>query len=325
MGSRRAGVEKEKVTLRARPGWKLTEPKDGVLELTPGVMMAYAVAGELGEDAGGGDGHTCNSETTVKTNCLSKPIISLTNLAARAENILVPQTGVMSTMVTVSATVNVVSNGNHEIITTESPCTVVGCDKSDTKVTTNNVAITPSSFVWELKIAGVKETKVGGADPSLSVPVRTPGDHAVSLSATATNLPPCCACSASALTNALVMQLESVTEVDQPEDKKRLIVGVGEVVHLYMLPLGKTGATIWGKEGLGKISSQYGETIDFIAYEREDWTRVVAFINGLMASLAFTTIEPNAVIFQNSYEPYPGGGRQRTYTYRALKGLLYWL
>ena len=187
-GPHRADAGAERVTIRARPGWKLTEPKDGVVELVPGKMMAYAVAGELGEDGEDGNGHECDNTTTVVTNHISAPIIILTNVFTKVGGILIPQAGVTSTAVSFGAEVLVVSNGNHEIITTVTPCTI--CGEPTASVTTNNVTITPTEFHWAWWYQPMDfGFDVGGASFEKEVTRCTPGKDSVIMAATVTNLP----------------------------------------------------------------------------------------------------------------------------------------
>jgi len=119
------------------------------MELVPGKAMAYAAAGELGEDGGDGTGHPCDSTTTVVTNC-TKAVIVLTNVFSEAGAILVPPE-VTPVSTAIGAAVKVVSNGKHEMITTITPCT--HCGEPKASVTTNNVPVTPSiETEEELKI-----------------------------------------------------------------------------------------------------------------------------------------------------------------------------
>ena len=286
-----------RVTVRARPGWKLTEPKDGVMELAPGKAVVYAVAGLLGEDEGGGDGHTCDNSESVVTNHVSAPVISLTNITAEAGAILVPQTGITTTDISLGATVLVVSNGVHEMITTVNPCTVCGEPKKS--VTTNTVDVIPSEFHWQWSIAEKQGFKTAGSGFEMSVGMSRPDWHSVVIRATTTNLPSCCKRSVVAMTNALVMQLESETVMLQPEDRKRLTVGVGEEVKLSLSPEGKVGSAVWEVDGKGSISSTNGVSSTFTAYKREDVTTVRVLVNGKSASLPFVTIEPQTVYFEN--------------------------
>jgi len=295
-GGRRTGSGAEKVTIRARPGWRLTQPKNGVMELTPGKAVTYAVRGEFNEDDGGGNGVGCTCDTHVSTNHVSAPVISLTNVTAETGGILVPNSlsDVPSVPVTIGTTVNVDSNGVHELITTVAACVIHGIEEN---VTTNKVDVIPSEFLWDWKIANTNRNTVGGSTFSTEVNVDKPGKHQVQITATATNLS-CskCACSASATTNALVMQIESLTHHMWPANGnyRRKKLGVGEVVTLGLSPAGETGEWEWThpREGLQKLE---GNTTEFVALYSAG-TSIVDFQHipsGQSVSIPYTIVEPS--------------------------------
>ena len=231
VGHRRA--ETGKVTVRARPGWKLTKPKDGVMESAPGQMMFYAVAGDMGEDGGDGDGHECDDTETVVTNRIS-PVIVLTNVIATAGAILVPPE-TESVTCAVAAEVLVVSNGIEKVITTVTPCTI--CAEPNANVTTNDTIITPSEFHWEWSFPGDTGKKWNGGAAFTAVKEMTkPGRYSVGVTAVATNLPPWCACSAYEKADLLVLQIMSKAVKEWPGDPRRKKLGVGEFVNLVLEP-----------------------------------------------------------------------------------------
>ena len=302
----RAVTRTEKVTIRARPGWKLTKPspQDGVIEFSPGVMMAYAVAGDLGEDGGDGNGHICSYETTVVTNHVTVPIISVTNATSEANAILVPQMEVSSVTVGFSAEVLVVSNGIHEVITTDMPCFVCSGGHPEAIVTTNQLEITPYTFLWEWKIPGTTWTGVGDSTLSDSVEVETYGKHAVSITASATDLPDycveCCACSDTANTNALVMKLESET-VSKALDCSRTTIGVCEMVTLNVLPPYEAPLPFWRIDnGGGTIRVPFGYSTTYEAPDSEDAVTITATIGEMEGSIDFTVIEPTGIRLENN-------------------------
>ena len=302
-----------RVTVRARPGWKLTEPKDGVMELAPGKAVVYAVAGLLGEDEGGGDGHTCDNSESVVTNHVSAPVISLTNVTAQADRILLPPE-VTNATVAISTEVLVVSNGVHESITTINPCTV--CGEPEKSVTTNTVDCTPSSFVWTWKIGSAGGgTVVGGRSFSTNVVVKSLGKYPVEITAVATNTPECCACSASGSTNVLVMLLDHKTAAIAAANPnpRRTKLGVGEHVTLFILPASETGTWTYrlstATNPLNRVSKS-GNTLEYEAlrYVEIDGTGTTVTFeheNGLSAEVGFNVMAPAGAVARNPFYPNP--------------------
>ena len=284
------------------------------MESAPGQMMFYAVAGDMGEDGGDGEGHECPAETNVVTNCTSS-VILLTNMTTTVGEILVPQMGVTSTSVDLGATVHIVSNGLHQIITTATPCFVCSGGETEPRVTTNEATITPSVFVWNWQVATNSGTKVDDLSFATNVIVDLPKNYPISIKAVATNMPDCCAeCAASVSTNALVMKLKSEMVMEFPKPVERLKVGVGEDVNLSMLLEEYAEETVWKiTNGDGKLSSTNGASITFTA-PSQPWigsTTITASINGLGASLSFEIVPPSTIKFENTYEPQgdlPGKG-----------------
>ena len=281
----------EKVSIRARPGWKLTQPKDGVMTLAPGQTMAYAVTSALAEDGGGGTGHPCPAEKVV-TNHISAPIIFLTNVTAKAAGIIVPSTGVTSTTVSLGATANVVSNGLHEIVTTIPACPK--CERTET-VTTNKTPIAVSSFVWEWYVGKKSGTKVGGSSFSTDVSETEPDDHPVFISAVATNVPDCCGWLDSALTNALVLRLDHKTAVTAAEDDnpRRTKLGVAEDVSLFIEPKSEKGTWSYEAPDLASITME-AQKIEIVApYHAKGWPVKFEHKSGQSGTITFNVVNPS--------------------------------
>lgn len=292
-GRSRAGAGS--VVVRARPGWRLTRPRDGVMSLSPGQRAAYAVQGDLGEDGGGGDGHECDSREEVVTNC-TPARLSMGSLTAKAGGILLPPE-VTSVPVSLGAGVSVDSEGQHEIVTTVIPCTV--CGEPPAGVTRSTVTTTPTQFLWEWSAGPTNGSEVGGAAFSKSVDIGSPARHPVSFSATATNVPPCCACSASAATNVLVAKLETETEATSPSDRMRKTIGVCEEVILSVSPAG-VNVLLWELQGGGTLSYHSGPLNLYAASDTGgDASISVTLEDGLTGCVDFSIIEPIGILMEN--------------------------
>ena len=187
VGERRADGGAEQVTIRVRRGWKLTEPKDGVMTLAPGQMASYTVRGELGENGGGGDGHVCDSSNRVEEIHISAPVISAT---LSVDNPIWKLSTSDTVSVPVSGRVSVDEPGKHDIITTVVPCTICGAPQGS--VTTNRADITPTSFLWNWTL-GDTNGCVTGASFSETVEISSSGLLPFTASVITTNIVSCCA------------------------------------------------------------------------------------------------------------------------------------
>jgi hypothetical protein len=83
----------------------------------------------------------------------------------------------------------------------------------------------------------------------------------------------------------------SETVMEEPEDRARTRIGVGERVRAtYSL-----GAAEWEISGEGQLSSTSGATVTFTAPASGGSTTLTATGGGCSASITFTTVEPSSV------------------------------
>jgi hypothetical protein len=125
-------------------------------------------------------------------------------------------------------------------------------------------------------------------------------DVKFSAAAATTNLPSCCACSASATTNALVLQITRETVAVFPKPRTRTTLGVGEIVNLILAPNTELGQ--WQYED-PKTLQQLQKTDSHLGFEAPhagaESLSTVTFSHpssGLSASILFSVTEPSSYI-----------------------------
>jgi hypothetical protein len=281
--------------LKAKKGWKLQSPKNGKLDLAMGELSSYAVTSLMGEDGGTGTVHTCDSTTNVISQHLSPPALSA-SASGTADCILVPPE-VISAQLAVAGNVTIISNGQHVAVETVTPCSKCGEPKAS--VTTNTVDIVPSNYCWTWSVAATNGSAVGSS-LAASACVTNPSYHALSVTAIATNLPACCACSAQASTNALVMQLDSATEVVLANNPRRRTLGVGEFFSVLLSPNGVHG--IWrfqvGENGTPVETELLPNNPQEAPHQRASRSYTFTHADGLPATISFSVLEPEGYIAQ---------------------------
>jgi len=102
-----------------------------------------------------------------------------------------------------------------------------------------------------------------------------------------------------------VPKIATETEAEQPPNRARKTVGVGEEVTLTLLPEGMSGALWSMTEGSGQVSGYTGDSITFTAPDRADTTTLTVDTDaGTAGSVTFHVIEPKGILFENMSGPY---------------------
>jgi hypothetical protein len=231
------------------------------------------------------------------TQHLSPPALSVSASGA-ADCILVPPE-VTSAQLAVAGNVTVISNGQHVAVTTVTPCSKCGEPKAS--VTTNTVAIVPSNYCWTWSVAGTNGSAVGSS-LGVSACVTNPAYHVLSVTAIATNLPACCACSAQALTNCALYQLESETVSTAPANRKRRKLGIGEEVVCRIIP--SPVHVRWHLNGDGTLSSYEESPTTFLASRTpSNPNTVIVDVGNLSQQISFDVVPPTGMLVTGIHDP----------------------
>jgi len=101
----------------------------------------------------------------------------------------------------------------------------------------------------------------------------------------------------------IVPKIVTETVAEQPPDRTRKTIGVGEVVNLTLAPgLSSTITATWTRVGDGDLRDTTGVENLFIAPDRNATTTITAnFGSGASCSRVFQTIEPSDILFENFY------------------------
>jgi hypothetical protein len=97
-----------------------------------------------------------------------------------------------------------------------------------------------------------------------------------------------------------VPKIVTETVAEQPPDRSRKTVGVGEEVKLTLLPVG-LGTVTWSiSEGSGQLSHYVSDApITFTAPDEADNVTLAAAVGGVECEVALVIIEPSGVLMEN--------------------------
>ena len=95
-----------------------------------------------------------------------------------------------------------------------------------------------------------------------------------------------------------VVKIKTETVATAPADRTRKTIGVGEAVDLTFLPSGLSPIS-WVHSGVGGLDKTTGGSVKFTASDVAGSSTITATYAGHDFPVAFTTIEPTGVLFEN--------------------------
>ena len=118
-----------------------------------------------------------------------------------------------------------------------------------------------------------------------------------------------------------VVKIKTQTVATAPADRTRKTIGVGEAVDLTFLPSGLSPIS-WARSGAGDLDETTGNPVTFTSSDVASNSTITATYDGHDFSVAFTTIEPTGVLFENDLlliASVPSAGDDRYTGYYSAK------